>query len=227
MDPSEDQNLKDLLATDFDGEGFQTDAVFDQLQPRLAGGPRNVLQTQSTSVRITLAVGLLAVIGLGSAVGQGLRHDLDGAGQLTLFAIAAGMWAMGVSGVVAALRGHHEPPVSWVVAPVIGVLGLVAALFPWPGMALPTMAFWPWTTACVLAGALTTALAVIGVLLFDRDDVPTTQRSLLAVTGVAVASFAFQNLHCPFNDVAHLLAGHASYALLVAPLLLWVNRLRR
>ena len=161
------------------------------------------------------------------AAGQGLRTDLDGSGQLTLMALAAGLWAVGVGGVVASLRPYGEPPVSRIVVPVLAGLALLAVAFPWPGMALMPVAFWPWTTICLLTGALATGAASMGILLLDRDDVPTTQRTLLVAGGVALAMFAFQNLHCRFNDPAHLFVGHALYVVLIGPLLLWVNRLRR
>jgi len=196
--------------------------LFERLATQTLDAPpsrRERLRQLRTPVRL-LVVLLWTSLGLLlTLLSCGPRVDLSGWAHL-LPGLGAALGALALAAALSVV-GPHRPwgskHVLAAVAVLLAPLGL--SLLGWPGEPLPG-APPPWQTSCFWIAAGTATLVVPGPLLVDRTERPLRTRVLAMAALGGLTAFAALKIHCPLNDVWHLLSAHSVAGLLVAAALL-------
>ena len=194
--------------------GAPSSDAFDALSASLAeeDGLRARLQSLPTWLRRLLGIALVITVVAAVAL-AGPRPDLEEFPRWLLGVGLAGMGLVALIGVWAALRPIHRPPPSpWIVA----VLAAAGVALPF-GLALlpgrpPTMAgvTVPPAPACFAFGSALALPIGVGLLLLLRIPRPNVACALLIAAAAGLTGNLTLHVHCPANELAHLLAGHAS-----------------
>jgi len=176
-------------------------------KPTLLGRMREM----STARRVGFA--MLCTIGLAALMValMGARADLGGELVARWALILFGLSVLSCALFAVALRGVHQRPLGWVGWALIGV----AVVVPYALALVPS--FWsgheaePATVVdgCGFIGAALGAFAAILVWMFQRSTTPVAVRVLSSAAGGGLVGFAMLQLHCPANDVEHMVVGHA------------------
>ncbi len=192
---------------------------------------RDRLRELRTWQRVLFASGAMLLFSLGFAVMMPLREDLDPS-QWMRFLEAAGLMVLVSVGAVAfSLRGAHKRPLgalAWVGSGLLVGLPFLFAVAPglWPGIPTPAQMVPMAHVMCAGMGLMGAIPAALLVVLFERSDRPPAWRLLSAAGAAGLAGYAFQNLHCPYNDPLHLVVSHAGYGVMVAAAFMMVRWVR-
>lgn len=209
------------------------DALFAGLSGELQRerGLRAWLRARSTGVRVGLVV--LCVLLLAAVVVVGWRRPDYAVYPPARMAISLALVAAWIALTLRlALRPlHRAPPAPWI-APVaiagavVGVLAL--SLLPAAHVDHPASLQAPGTAAllrralpCLATGLAVAAGCYALVRALDRGG---TAHALLAAACASLVAYMTLKLHCPITAPSHLLAGHASAALLGLGLALLFRR---
>jgi len=163
-------------------------------------------------------LGTLLFAGLTMMIIGGVRGDLVGGSLVVRYAAAlVGLTVLAGAVFAVALRGAHQRPLGWIGWALVALgVGVPLALSLVPSM---------WTDAppspeaivngCGFIGAATGVFAAILAWLFQRQTTPVAVRLLASAAGGGVIAFAMLQLHCPSDDVDHLVIGHSSVGLVL------------
>lgn len=198
-------------------------ALIQQIEARTeASGLRDRLRALPGPARAALAVLGIALLTAGFTAMEGPRHELFEASGAALAAriLAVGLVAMG--GAFVALRGQHRTPLRARALALVGVAlaaPVLASLLPgvWPGFA----GSGSWNVArqgCFWGGLMTGAGTAAGLLWLDRAERPSVNRIIAAAAAGGGVAFVVQTLHCPMNDVAHMVGTHGTASLPIVAL---------
>lgn len=205
--------------------------LFGSVQQQIAGerGVVAWLRSRPTSLRALLALGLVAMLAIGTAL-RWLRPDMavypTGRMAMVLASIAL-LTAIGIGLVLRPLQRPALP--AWAGPAMIGaaVLGLLAfyalpiaheahpASLQAPGMAALIARARP----CVVIGLLLGVAVFFALRALDRGG---ARRSLQRAAAAGLCANLVLQLHCPNTAPLHLLLGHfAVLVVLLVTVLLW------
>jgi hypothetical protein len=206
--------LERARVRDLDVPGGDLDALWGRVaaetvaaKPTLLGRLREL----STARRVGFV--MLATIALAALMValMGARPDLGGelVARWALILFALSVLSCAVFAV--ALRGVHQRPLGWVGWALVGVAVVVPyalALMPslWSGHASEAATV---VDGCGFIGAALGAFAAVLAWMVQRSTTPVVVRVLASAAGGGIVGFAMLQLHCPANDVEHLVVGHA------------------
>lgn len=165
---------------------------------------------------LRLGIGAAVALGVGGLlIGvQGVRGDLDAAGWARFALASLPLGIATVSGLALSVRSRGASALPYgALAAGIGGVVLLGALLAFPGMTGVPMAA---HLHCGLATSLATATITACFAMLERDRRPAPARVALAAVGGGAWAFVAQSVFCPGVDVAHLLLGHGTSAVLVA-----------
>ena len=190
------------------------------------------MQEMPTRLRILTALALALVLGTVVALACGVRSDLGTVAIMRYGVAMGGLVLLALAAFSVSLRGAHQRPVgawTWAVTGLTLVLPIALALL--PSIWGPTDADWSHigASACHGVGLVTGALVSVPIFLMQRASAPVFARVCAAVAGGGVIAFAMLAVHCPSNDVTHLLIGHAAVGAVlvaIAAVVVWVRRRR-
>jgi hypothetical protein len=179
----------------------------------------------STPSHAALWIGAVLVV-MALQVPMGLRPDFDAYPTLLMVLVLAAFLGPALGLVLATTRPLHMAPLPpmvkrgmWLTAI---ALPLVVAAMPAPHLhpaAVLAGAFMPITIACFVFGtAIMIAFLLLHALLQRRTHADRDNTLLAALIGSLAAAMALQ-LHCPLNDNAHQVLGHATQGILMTGLL--------
>jgi len=228
--PQLDELVADRASWEGEASSLDQDAMFADLAALTTDKKPSVLdhlREMSTPMRVLVAT--FAMIGAaGIGVMMGIRPDIASGDAVRFAVIIASL--MGMVAVVCAvsLRGYDKKPLGPLAWGIIGVsLGLpaVLALFPelWTtGAALTS----PPAQNCLAFGTVNGAMSAGIVWLFQRGR-PTSWRLGAAAAAGGLTAFAALQMHCPSQDVGHMLIGHAAVGFVLAAAALLYAATRR
>ena len=230
--------LEAARAHDLDVPALELDAMWSRISAETVQAKPTLLsrlRELPTPRRIGLAVGstLLLVVLLIAVMGA--RGGLDGTSVMLRVGITLfGLAVLAASVFAVALRGAHQRPLGWrgwtLVAAGVAVplaLSLLPAL--WHDHTPTTEVL---VLGCNVIGCVTGFAAAIIVWIFQRTTTPVTMRVLASAAGGGIVAFAMLQVHCPADNVEHLIVGHslvgvllvAAAALLLGVRHLWLRR---
>lgn len=205
---------------------------FNAVEQKLAGerGLRGQVRSLATPWRITLIalMALTYLTGLALISHRPFYPPSRIAMLVAVFAVTAMML------IKYALRGPERPRRTWL--GYAGLLAWIATLEAWlPGSFGPTFATtrqWMMQGAFCLTYSMLNGLPVtLGLILFDRHDRSAPHRRWVAGGAGATVGLIALALHCPYDEVSHLLTAHTlSVATLVATnvvVIRWMEQRRR
>ncbi|MFO0747422.1 MAG: NrsF family protein [Myxococcota bacterium] len=194
----------------------ELDALWQRIEPETVGARRSWrsrLRELSTPKRVGLVLlGTIALSAIVMIVLGGMRGDLASGGLVARYALALlGLCVLAGAVFAVALRGAHQRPlgvVGWVIVSLAVVVPLALSLLPsvWTADGGRTLAV---VDGCNVIGCTTGLFAGVLAWLFQRSTTPVTVRVLASAAGGGVIAFAMLQLHCPADNVEHLLLGHS------------------
>jgi len=166
-----------------------------------------------TALRIALVVvGSIGISTLALLVVGGVRGDMVAQSLVGRHVLAmVGLAVLATTIFAVALRGVHRRP--------LGLLGWAAVAL---GVIIPlglSLTPWVWQSAsgpsaetihgCNVIGTVTGLFAAGFAWLFQRTSTPAPLRLIASAAGGGVVAFGMLQLHCPSDDIEHLLLGHS------------------
>lgn len=219
------RELERARAEDSARASSELDAMWRRLEPETVSAKptlRRRLSEMPTPRRVGLVVGAtLAVATIMLLALGGARGDLISGGLVLRYALAmVGLAVLAGAVFAVALRGAHEPrlgPRAWIVVALGVLVPLVLSLVPsvWQPAAGTTE---PVIYGCPLIGGVLGIFAAVLAYFFQRSTTPTAVRVVASAAGGGVIAFAMLQLHCPADDVEHLVLGHASVGIILVVL---------